>query len=243
MLGARGLVLVATVSALAAALLVPSLASGSVLIAKNARKATIKVAQSGDAEIGWTEKGKRKTLVLPLRGKVLPGATIDSKNVARKSKKWKLPFKPILRKGPRGFFYALQTWRPKPGAPPELRLSRWKGAPPQLTIEAAITGAKESVSGGVMFRKKPVFGKSPTPGGQKLQLFVLIDCFDCPSAKGGKGWGRRAVKALKTKDGKYNLKLFGDVGTRYRAQIAGPNRGLHLGPDVQAVAKSAKPPE
>ena len=238
----RQTTIVVVVATLAAVLLAPSLASGSVLIAEDARKPSFKVAANGDAEVSWKDKsGKRQTLLVPMKGRVLPGAKIEGKNVAKKSSKWKLPFKPILRKGPKGFFYALQTWRPRPGNAPELRLSRWKGAPTQLRIEAALNKDKESVSGSVVFRNKPVFGKSPTPAGQKLQLFVLIDCFDCPKANGS-GWGRIAGRALKAKDGKYALNLLlANQGTRYRAQIAGPNRGLHLGPDVQAIAQSARP--
>ena len=240
---ARALVLAATISAVVAALLAPSLASGSVLIAQDARKPSLRIAADGSAEVGWrTKSGARKSMVVPMRGRVVPGAKIDGKNVARKTSKWKLPFKSILRKGPKGFIYALQTWKPRPGAPPELRLSRWKGAPTQLTLEATLNGAKESVNGKVRFRKKAVFGTSPTPAGQKLKLFVLLDCLGCAKAN-GKGWGRIAGCALKAKDGGYALKLLtANEGTRYRAQIAGPNRGLHLGPDVQAVAQSARPP-
>ena len=72
---------------------------------------------------------------------------------------------------------------------------------------------------------------------------TLIDCFDCSKASGGTGWGRIAGKALKAKDGSCALKLFDATqGSRYRAQMAGPNRGLYLGPDVRAVAKTARPP-
>ncbi|MGI9657419.1 MAG: hypothetical protein ACR2OD_00815 [Gaiellaceae bacterium] len=239
----RRTTILAGLAALAAVLLAPSLASGSVLIAPDARKPSLKVGANGDAAVSWRDKsGKRQTLLVPMRGRVLPGETIDGKNVAKKNKKWKLPFKPILRKGPKGFFYALQTWRPRPDAPPELRLSRWKGPPTQLTIEATFNNDREAVGGSVAFRNKPVFGKSPTPAGKKLQLSVLLDCFDCPKSNGS-GWGRIAWRALKAKDGKYALKLLpANQGSRYRAQIVGPNRGLHLGPDMQTIAQSARPP-
>ena len=243
MTAVRGRLLVTSVAAIAVGLIAPSLGSGSVFIARDARKPTLKIASNGAAEVGWTSKsGARESVVVPMRGRVMPGTKIDGKNVARKTSRWKLPFKPILRKGPKRFFYALQTWTPKPGAKPELRLSRWKGAPTQLTLEATLTGAKESVSGRVAFRKKAVFGSSPTPAGRSLKLFVLLDCFGCAKA-GGKGWGRIAGRPLKRKDGSYTLKLLtANEGSRYRARLAGPNRGLHLAPDVQTVVETARPP-
>lgn len=239
----RPRLLFALVAALACALVAPTLASGSVLIAEDARKPTLKVVANGDTEVSWRDKsGKRQRMVVPMKGRVLPGATAAGKNVAKKSTRWKLPFKPILRTGPKGFFYALQTWRPRPGEPTELRLSRWKGEPTQITLEATLNGARESIGGKVTFRKKPVFGKSPTPAGLKLQLFVLLDCLDCAKA-GGKGWGRITGRALKTKDGAYTLKLLTEnEGRRYRAQIAGPNRGVHLGPDVRVTTPSVRSP-
>lgn len=86
------------------------MASGSILVAENARKASLKVATNGDAEIRWTNpKGARQSLVVPFNGRVLSGATVAGKSVAKRSSRWKLPFKPVLRKAPNGFFYALQT--------------------------------------------------------------------------------------------------------------------------------------
>lgn len=229
--------------AIAAAVVVPTFASGSILVTQDGRKPSLKVGANGSAEVGWTDKsGNRQRLLIPMRGLVLPGGKITGKNVATKTRKWKLPFKPILRKGPKNFFYAVQRWRPKPGGPLEIRFARWKGRPTQLALEAAFNGTRESLSGSVVFRGKPVFGTSPTPAGKKLKIFVLLDCFDCARASGGTGWGRIAGKALKSKDGTYALNLLtANEGSKYRAQIAGPNRGLHLGPDVRAIAKTARP--
>ena len=239
----RGVTLVALATAVAVGLVAPSVASSSILIAHDARNPTLKVAANGAAEVGWKDKsGVRQTILVPMKGRVLPGGKVAGKSIARKSSKWKLPFKPVVRIGPKGFFYSLQRWRPKPGGPTELRLARWKGAPTQLMLEAAISGEKETIAGTVRFRKKPVFGKSPTPAGKKLQIFVLLDCFDCQKANGS-GWGRIAGRALKASDGSYSLNvLTANQGTRYRARIAGPNRGRHLGPDVQTIVQSARPP-
>ena len=44
-----------------------------------------------------------------------------------------LPFARVIRRGPDGRFYALQTWRVEPGGPVELHFSRWKGAPTTST--------------------------------------------------------------------------------------------------------------
>ena len=62
------------IAAVAVFVAAPSLASGSIIVTESARKASLRVAANGDAEI-----------------------------------RWKLPFKPVLRKAPNGFFYALQT--------------------------------------------------------------------------------------------------------------------------------------
>ena len=167
----------ALLAALAVLVAVPSVASGSILVTENARKASLRVAANGDAEIRWTNsKGARQRLVVPFKGRVLPGATIAGKDVAKRSSRWKLPFKPVLRKAPNRFFYALQTWRPRPDKPAELRFSRWKGRPTVLAFGAGFNGTKEALSGRVVFRGKPVSGTSPTPSGQKLKIFVLLDC-------------------------------------------------------------------
>lgn len=225
-----------------AAFVVPSAASGSVLVAENARKPALKVGANGDAEVSWAnKKGQRQRLLVPFKGRVLPGEAIEGKNVARKNKRWKLPFKPILRKAPNGFFYALQTWRPRPGGPTELRLARWKSAPTQLTLTADFNGTKESLAGKATFRGKPVFGTSPTPAGLKKQLQVLLDCRECPDAN-GKGWARIAGRPLKSKDGAFSVNVRPIFeGSSYRAQLVGANRGRHLGPDAQVRTESARP--
>ena len=230
-------------AALAFALLMPGMAAGSILIAENGRKPALKVARNGDAEVGWTNaKGARQRMLVPFKGRVLPGGQMQGKNVAKRNSRWALPFKPILRKAPNGFFYALQTWRPRPGKPAELRFSRWKGAPPQLTLSTEFNGVKESLTGGVVFRKKPVFGTSPTTAGLQLKIFLLLDCRVCPPKPSG-GWARMVGLQLKSSDGMFSLNVRPTLeGSDYRAQLAGPNRGRHLAPDVKAVATSARPP-
>jgi hypothetical protein len=232
----------ALIAVLAVFVVVPSVASGSILVAENARKASLKVAANGDAEIRWTNsKGARQSLVVPFNGRVLPGATVTGKNVAKRSSRWKLPFKPVLRKARNGFFYSLQTWRPRPDKPAELRFSRWKGKPTVVTLGAEFNGTKEALSGRVVFRGKPVSGTSPTPSGQKLKIFVLLDCLQCAAGKPS-GWTRIAGRPLKTKDGKFAITVQPTFeGSSYRAQLAGPNRGRHLGPDVRSVSKSVRP--
>lgn len=231
------------VGALAISLLVPALASGSVLIAEKARQPTLKVGANGDAEVVWTNaRGARQRLLVPFKGLVRPGERIQGANVAWLSKRWKLPFKPILKKAPNGFFYALQTWRPRPGKPAELRLSRWKGKPTQLELGADLSGTKESLSGSVVFRKKPVYGTSPSPGGLPMKIYVLVDCRECAARPQG-GWTRVVGLRLKKADGTFSLNVRPLYeGSRYRAQLAGPNRGRHLAPDVRAIVASARPP-
>ena len=79
----------ALLAGLAVLVAVPSVASGSILVTENARKPSLRVAANGDAEIRWTNsKGARQSLVVPFKGRVLPGATITGKNVAKRSSRW-----------------------------------------------------------------------------------------------------------------------------------------------------------
>ena len=111
-----------------------------------------------------------------------------------------------------------------------------------LAFGAGFNGTKEALSGRVVFRGKPVSGTSSTPSGQKLKIFVLLDCLQC-AAGTSSGWTRIAGRQLKTKDGKFTIKVQPTFeGSSYRAQIAGQNRGRHLGPDVRSVSKSVRPP-
>ena len=89
MTAVRGRLLVTSVAAIAVGLIAPSLGSGSVFIARDARKPTLKIASNGAAEVGWTSKsGARESVVVPMRGRVMPGTKIDGKNVARKTSRW-----------------------------------------------------------------------------------------------------------------------------------------------------------
>jgi hypothetical protein len=109
----------------------------SIKIAEDAKNPTLRVARSGVAEIDWTTAGGRRRHAIVLRnGTVRWGARLVAHDVSRPSQRVKLPFSVAVRETPDGRLWALQAWRRLRSGPIELMFSRWRGAPPRLTLSA-----------------------------------------------------------------------------------------------------------
>jgi hypothetical protein len=141
-----------------------------------------------------------------------------------------VPFALAVRRTPDGRTWALQAFPQGTGKPPELHFARWAGAPTALTL--SLDGAR--LTGSATFQGKPVTGSTTTLEGKRQRVYVYLDCLGCPL--GGTGWGRMIGVAPKA-DGSFAVALRAEwTGKRYRATVAGPNRGATLAPDAQAFA-------
>lgn len=192
--------------------------------------------------MAWRDaRGVRRTLLVPPRGKLLPGGRLSGRDVSRPVA-LVLPMKVVVRRTPDGRVWALQRWRVQPGRPEELHLSRWRGAPTRLTAVAfCCRGESETLEGAASFAGRPVFGLSPTPEGKRLRAVVYVDSFACPAAPSPSGWQRAIGLFPRAPDGSFSLLVRPSwLGTRYRLTLAGPNRGETLAPDARLIVPSAR---
>jgi hypothetical protein len=183
----------------------------------------------GNAEVSWTAGGVRRYVFVPPTGRVYPGRRLTAADVSRSSNAVVLPFRRVLRRTPDGRLWALQAWRVQPGGPVELRFSRWRGAPPTVTLTAEQRFDGERVTGRATFGGRPVPLFSPTPEGKRIRSFAYVE------RETGAGWGRTAGVATKA-DGSFQLFIpAGRLGARYRAIVPGPNIGTILAPDAASA--------
>lgn len=221
-------------AASAVALLGVSAADASITVARDVQRPDLRVDARGYAEVSWSVDGARRTLLVPPRGRVLPGGRLAGRDVSRPTSAVRIPFKRVLRRTPDGRFWALQTWRVQAGGPIELRLSRWRGAPTRLTLAVQPLAAAERLVGIAVFSGRPVAGFSSTPAGKRLRIYAYLDCFACPGA--GSGW-RRMVGVAPRADGSFTYLVSTRFRAhRYRALLPGPNVGTTFAPDALAVA-------
>jgi len=200
-------------------------ASASYGLATGAAAPALRVDAEGNAQATWTTQGSRQSFVVPMSGPgyhgTLPGSDVSTSAAAA------IPMAVAVRKANRTF-WALQQFATT-GRPTSLDLARWQGAPTQLTLA---TDGKH-VTGTVSFHGKPVAGASVTPAGQKVKVYVWLECFGCPGA--AHGWTPMLGVAPKP-DGSFEVYLRPSwIGKRYRAVVQGPNVGIELAPDAQAV--------
>ncbi|HEY6614532.1 MAG TPA: hypothetical protein VIZ32_08435 [Vicinamibacterales bacterium] len=183
----------------------------------------------------WSSGGTRRTLLIPATGLYLPGGRISTKDVSRPVTVPALAFARVIRRGPDGRFYALQTWRVEPGGPVELHFSRWKGAPTTVDLAAEPASRSERLVGRARFQGKPVAGYSRTNSGIRYRIFAFLDCAACK----GPAW-RRIGGVAPRADGTFRLLVkSNDIGRRYRVTIAGPNLGSTLAPDASSITRSS----
>jgi hypothetical protein len=220
----------------AAALLAASPAAASITVTENATRPALRVDASGYAEVSWSAAGVRHTLLIPPRGRVLPGGRLRGPDVSRPTSAPAIPFRRVLRRTPDGRLWALQAWRPQKGGAVELRFSRWRGTPTMVELDARPTGATELLEGRASFAGRPVTGFSPTPEGTPIRLAAALDCFTC---FGTRGWVR--FTGVRTRsDGSFAATVpLRARASKYRAVVAGPNRGATYAPDGAAVVSSA----
>jgi hypothetical protein len=194
----------------------------------DAQRPALRVDAGGNAEVSWSSGGARRYLLVPPRGRVLPGARLPGRDVSRAASAPRLPFRKVLRRTPDGRLWALQTWRARPGGPVELHFARWRGAATRVTL----TVDADALEGAADFQGRPVTGFSPTPEGKRLRHYAFLECLGCGAA----GWKRLTGVATRG-DGSFRVLLRPAWrGTRYRAIVAGPNRGATFAPVASAQA-------
>jgi hypothetical protein len=211
-------------------LVLPAATSASVTVTSGAfSQARLAVDQHGLAEVTWKQSGASQALFLPPTGQVFHGGGLSGPDVSR-SATLALPNALVVRRTPDGGEWALQTWQ-MPGEAAELHLSHWTGAPTALTL----TQNGTRLEGTVSFHGKPVTGFSTTPAGTRLRIYVYLDCFGC----GGSGW-TRMLGVKPRADGSFALALRPEwTGSRYRAEVEGPNLGASRAPDAQVVVDAS----
>jgi hypothetical protein len=196
-------------------------AAGSIAVAYDAQRPALRVDARGNAEVSWSAGGARRYLLVPPRGRVLPGARLSGRDVSRAAAAPRLAFQRVLRRTPDGRLWALQTWRARAGGPVELHFSRWRGAPTRVTF----TVTETVLEGSADFQGRPVTGSSPTPEGKRLRHYAFVDCLGC----GGTRTWKRLTAVLTRANGSFRLFLRPAWrGSRYRVTVAGPNRGTTL---------------
>jgi hypothetical protein len=221
----RASILLASVLALALA----GSASASIALGTNPERPALRVDGAGNAEVSWTAGGVRRYVFVPPTGRVYPGRRLTAVDVSRSSSAVALPFRRVLRRTPDGRLWALQAWRVQPGGPVELRFSRWRGAPPKVTITTEQRFDGERLTGRATFAGQPVPLFSPTPEGKRIRSYAYVDRATTS------GWSRIAGVATGS-DGSFRLFIpAGKLGSRYRAVLPGPNIGTTLAPDAASA--------
>jgi len=210
----------------------PAGAAASITLAYDAQRPALRVDERGNAEVSWTAGGTRRYLLVPPAGRVYPGRRLAGADVSRPGTAAAVPFRRVLRRTPDGRLWALQAWRVKPGGPIELRFSRWRGKPPEVTLASKPLFNGELVFGRATFGGRPVPLTSPTPEGKRLRSYVYLDRLV------GSSWQRIGGVATRA-DGTYRrLIRASELGSRYRAVVTGPNIGTTLAPDAVSVGPS-----
>jgi hypothetical protein len=213
-------------------------AAASITLAVNAQRPALRVDARGYAEVSFVERGVRRTILVPPRGRVLPGGRVAGRDVSRATRAVAIPFRRVVRRTPDGRLWALQTWRPQRGGPVELRFSRWRGAPTRVELTARPRGRTELLEGRATFGGRAVVGFSPTPEGTPIRLAAMLECFAC---YGNRGW--TWFTGVRTRSGgRFAATVpLAARSPKYRATVPGPNRGATYAPDGAAVVVSSLP--
>jgi hypothetical protein len=225
----------ALVGATALCVLAPAAAAGSITVATNVQRPALRVDAKGNAEVSWTAGGRSQYLLVPPTGRFLPGGRLPGPDVSHATTSVALPYRRVLRQTPDGRLWALQTWQVAFSKAVELRFSRWRGTPTQVTLAAALSWKTELLQGRATFQGRPVTGTSPTNAGTPILLAGFFDCSGC----GAPGWVRWGAKRTAA-NGSFAITVpLSRRGSQYRVSITGPNRGATLAPDASAVTPSA----
>jgi len=200
-------------------------ALASVGVGSNAGSPKLRVDAKGNAEISYTQGRQKTTVLVPAQGPIEYGGTLAGRDVSKPAKSPKLPFLKVLRSGPHGWTYALQTWPARSG-PVELRFSRWQGTPTKLTLKATRGHSGIALHGTVTYGGKPIPIVSEAPGGLAIREYVYLD-----QRLAGR-W--QIVSSVSVeRNGTYRHVLnTEEIGNLFRAAVAGPNIGSVYAPDV-----------
>lgn len=212
-------------------------AGASIMIGANASAVSLRVGDGGSAEVSFTQGGSRRTVVVRPDGSVQWGQRLPGGDASQPAAV-DLPLDAIVRQGPDGALYAVQSWRRLKTGPIELRFSRWRGEPTRLTLDAnCCKWHSERIAGHASFQGKAIFGYSSTPQGVPLDDLgrnVYLDSLR------GRGWQRMMGILTHRPTGFYRLWIRPYWrGSAYRGTIIGPNWGWTLAPDARAVTDSA----
>jgi hypothetical protein len=222
----------------AAALAAPAPAAASVTVTANAQRPALRVDARGYAEVSWTARGVRRTLLIPPRGRALPGGRLPGRDVSRASTALRVPFQRAFRRTPDSRYWALQSWKLTRVGRVELRFSRWRGAPTELELTAEPSGGTFLLRGRATFHGRAVTGFWRTLEGARIRHAAVLECFACRS-RSGWTW----FNSVRTQpDGTFGATVPHDAhAPRYRATIVGPNIGWTLAPDASAVTSAPTP--
>src|SRR5205823_1313672 len=133
-----------------------------IFVGSGTSRARLLVDTKGNAEVTFVSKGSRDTVIVPPQGQLHHGGSLSGPDASRPVATPKLPLALAVRRTLDGRLWALQSWQVQPGAPAELHLARWKGAPTKLTL--ATDGTR--VTGRASFQGKPVTGRTFTLEGK-----------------------------------------------------------------------------
>jgi len=216
------------------ALLPASPASASLWVASTAGHASLKVDAAGDSEIDWADATGPHSRLVFANGQSKLEHRLPSADVSKAAGAGGLPAAVSVRRTPDGTTWALQSWTVTVGKPPEIHLSRWRGAPTKLAAKAVCCKfGSETIEGTATFAGKPVFGSSPTPGGPVRET-AYVDRL------AGSTWERMQGVFPHAGTGLFRLFVKPALkAPRYRVTIAGPNRGTTWAPDARVAFKTS----
>jgi hypothetical protein len=216
-----------TLLLLAAAGVAPGAAHASIWVADGARAPALRVDARGNAEVRWRDaRGGAQTLLIPRRGKVLPGGHIAGRDVSRPDPATDLPLAVAVRRTPDGRLWALQRWQILPGRPVELRFARWTGEPTLVTAEVA----EGRLLGTATYHGRGLYGFSPTTAGKRVRVAAYVD------AQADASWRRLLGVFPRAPDGSFRLLLRPEWSAQaYRVTLRAPNLGWVYAPDARVV--------
>ena len=201
----------------AAALAAAPAAGGAITLASGVASPSLRVDESGNAEISWTAQGRRRVAVVRPTGLRASESRLVGSDVSEPVRGVHIPFQKVIRSAPGGWYYALQSRRV--GDRVELRFARWHGVPTEISLKATIVPRGIRLTGQATLDGKPL--PPSTASRMRAQIDVKID-----------GVWRRLTTVALNSTGAYN-KLVPDSGDRtYRVVVAGPS----LAPDASAIA-------
>ena len=217
---------------LLAALAAPPAALASVTVTTSAQRPALRVDSRGYAEVGWTSGGARRTLLIPPRGRALPGGRLPGRDVSRAATGVRIAFQRVVRRTPDGRYWGLQSWRLVRGGAVELRFSRWRGAPTEMELTATPVGRSALLTGRATFHGRGVTGAWRTLEGDPVPHAAVLECFAC---MGKPGWSWFNSVRMRS-GGKFGANVpLRARSRRYRATVVGPNIGTTLAPDASAA--------